>query len=254
MLGRLFTILTLMISTPIAVPCQSPQEVRLSISGVVQDQAGSLIVGARVGLSKDSAELQSSLTDDTGGFRLNGVLFGDYQIRVTSPGFEPAIVAAKVGTLPSDSLRITMSVASIRQETTVTANPARMSTDPRDNQNAIAITGDSISDLPVFDQDYVSALSRFLDPASVGTNGVSLVVNGVEANSVTVSPSAIKEVKINQDPYSAEFARPGQERIEVITKPPEPTYHGTFNFIFRDAHLNARDAFALVRPPEQRRI
>src|SRR5207253_3626678 len=28
----------------------------------------------------------------------------------------------------------------------------------------------------------------------------------------------------------------------------------TFNFIFRDAHFNARDPFALTRPPEQRRI
>src|SRR5205807_4425478 len=69
-----------------------------------------------------------------------------------------------------------------------------------------------------------------------------------------VSPSAIKEIKINQDPYSAEFARPGRGRIEVTTKPGSPEYHGTFNFIFRDAHLNARDPFALTRPPEQRRI
>jgi hypothetical protein len=40
----------------------------------------------------------------------------------------------------------------------------------------------------------------------------------------------------------------------VITKPGSPEYHGTFNFIFRDAHLNARDPFAVTRPPEQRRI
>jgi TonB dependent receptor-like, beta-barrel len=61
-------------------------------------------------------------------------------------------------------------------------------------------------------------------------------------------------VKINQNPYSAEFARPGRGRIEVITKPESQIYHGTFNFLFRDYHLNARDPFATVRPPEQRRI
>jgi outer membrane receptor protein involved in Fe transport len=69
-----------------------------------------------------------------------------------------------------------------------------------------------------------------------------------------VSPSAIKEIKINQDPYSAEYQRPGRGRIEVTTKPGSPEYHGTFNFIFRDARSNARDPFALTRPPEQRRI
>src|SRR6266481_6208594 len=76
----------------------------------------------------------------------------------------------------------------------------------------------------------------------------------MEVNNLGVSPSAIKEIKINQDPYSAEYQRPGRGRIEVTTKPGTPEYHGTFNFIFRDAHLNARDPFALTRPPEQRRI
>src|SRR5205085_6206365 len=61
-------------------------------------------------------------------------------------------------------------------------------------------------------------------------------------------------VKINNDPYSAEFSRPGRGRIEVITRSGSTEYHGTFNFLFRDYHLNARDPFALTRPPEQRRI
>jgi len=50
------------------------------------------------------------------------------------------------------------------------------------------------------------------------------------------------------------FFRPGRGRIEVITKQAAPQYHGTFNFIFRDYHLNASDRFASSKPPEQRRI
>jgi hypothetical protein len=64
----------------------------------------------------------------------------------------------------------------------------------------------------------------------------------------------IQEVRINQNPYSAEFARPGRGRIEVITKAGATEYHGEFGFIFRDSLLDARNAFALERPPEQRRI
>jgi outer membrane receptor protein involved in Fe transport len=76
----------------------------------------------------------------------------------------------------------------------------------------------------------------------------------MEAQRVGVSPSAIQQVKLNQDPYSAEYPRPGRGRIEVITKAGADAYEGSFNFTFRDAALNARDPFAPTKPPEQRRI
>ena len=66
-----------------------------------------------------------------------------------------------------------------------------------------------LDNLPVFDQDYVAAMSQFLDPGSVGAGGITLVVDGMEQSSIGVSASAIQEVKINQNPYAAEFARPG---------------------------------------------
>ena len=69
-----------------------------------------------------------------------------------------------------------------------------------------------------------------------------------------VPASTIQEVRINQNPYSAEFARLGRARIEVFTKPGSSQYHGEFNFLFRDHRFDARNAFALNRPPEQRRF
>src|SRR5205814_3604750 len=88
----------------------------------------------------------------------------------------------------------------------------------------------------------------------VGTGGDPVMADGMQQSSIRVSASAIQQVKINQNPYSAEYSRPGRGRIEVITKPGSQQYHGTINFVFRHYHLNARDAFARVRPPEQRRI
>ena len=96
-------------------------------------------------------------------------------------------------------------------------------------------------------------MSRFLDASAIGTNGAMLVVNGVEMNNLSVSASAIQQIKINQDPYSAEYPRPGRGRIEVVLKPGSQEYHGVANFIFRDSALNARNAFATVKPDEQRR-
>jgi Carboxypeptidase regulatory-like domain/TonB dependent receptor len=233
---------------------QSPAA-RFSISGVVQDQAGATISGARIELSAPATTApQSTTTDQSGRFEFKRIASGTYRLQVSSQGFESTTLDVAVGSQSPAPLQVVMSIASLRQETTVTSEPATISTEAVDNKDSVAVSEQTLSNLPVFDQDYVGAMSRFLDPGSVGTNGVSLVVNGMEVNNLGVSPSAIKDIKINQDPYSAEYQRPGRGRIEVTTKPGSPEYHGTFNFIFRDAHLNARDPFALTRPPEQRRI
>ena len=227
---------------------------RSTITGVVQDQVGAAIMGARVELKTASASQQSTTTDQSGSFRFNEVFPGKYQVVVSYQSFESSTIEVNLGAQPPAPLQVVLAIASLRQETTVTSTAAQISTEATDNKDSVALSEQSLSNLPVFDQDYVGAMSRFLDPGSTGTTGVSLVVNGMEVNNLGVSPSAIKEIKINQDPYSAEFARPGRGRIEVTTKPGSPEYHGTFNSIFRDAHLNARDPFALTRPPEQRRI
>jgi hypothetical protein len=232
---------------------QSPPT-RSSVTGTVQDQAGAAIAGARVELSGGSVTQQSTTTDQSGGFRFNRLPPGKYQVKVTYEGFEAATVEVNVGSQPLAPLKIVMAIASLRQETTVTSEPTQIGTQASDNQDSVALTEQALSNLPVFDQDYIGAMSRFLDPGSIGTNGVTLVVNGMEVNNLGVSASAVKDVKINQDPYSAEFQRPGRGRIEITTKPGSADYHGTFNFTFRDARLNARDPFALTRAPEQRRI
>jgi hypothetical protein len=67
-----------------------------------------------------------------------------------------------------------------------------------------------------------------------------------------VSPSAIEAVKINQNPYSAEYFRPGRGRIEIITKQATAEYHGAFNILLRDSRLDARDFFATEKAPQRR--
>src|SRR5262249_7484756 len=112
----------------------------------------------------------------------------------------------------------------------------------------------TLENLPVFDQDVLATMSRFLDLSSVGSTGATLVVNGMEVNSLNVSASAIQQIKINNDPYAAEYVRPGRGRIEVITKPGSQHYQGTANVLFRDSAVDARTAFASTLPTEQRRI
>jgi hypothetical protein len=108
-------------------------------------------------------------------------------------------------------------MAEIRSAVTVSAQASQISTNAADNLDTVALSRQSLDDLPIFDQDYIGTMSRFLDAGSIATGGVTIVVDGVEASRAGVSASAIQEVKIDNDPYSAEYPRPGRSRIEIIT-------------------------------------
>jgi hypothetical protein len=152
------------------------------------------------------------------------------------------------------SIRIVLPVAGADEQITVGASDssAQVSTDIEQNQNRNTVDRDALDKLPVFDQDYITTLSRFLDSDATGTNGITLVVNGVEANGPGVTASAISSVKINQNPYSALFSRPGRARIEITTTGGTPKFHGTGNFLYRDSLFDARNPFAVVKPGEHR--
>ena len=176
-------------------------------------------------------------------------------VEVEHEDFARSVTPLQVSGRASATLTIKLSLSSVVTKVTVVGDePAQVSTDISENLDTASVDQNLLEKVPVFDQDYVTAMSAFLDAGAIGTSGVQTIVNGVEVTSVTVSASAVQEVRINQNPYSAEYARPGRGGIEIITKEAGSDYHGTFNFIFRDSVLNARDPFALVRAPEQRRI
>jgi hypothetical protein len=82
--------------------------------------------------------------------------------------------------------------------------------------------------------------------------GASLVVDGVEVPRAKLAASQIAEVRIAASPYSAEFSRPGSSRIEVRTKSGSAAWHASAQSRFRDSRVDARNAFATVRPSESR--
>jgi outer membrane receptor protein involved in Fe transport len=231
------------------------QSTGVAISGVVVDPHKAVVLGAKITLFTSSgAEVQSTTADSRGQFRFDGVAPGTYAVRIEQQGFTPSTTRVRIGNQSPRPLTVEMVLADVHQEVTVGSENGQVSATASDNRDAVTMNRSTLDNLPVFDQDYIGTMSRFLDASSVGTSGVTLVVDGVEATRAGVSASAIQDVIINQDPYSAEYPRPGRGRIEIITKPGSAEYHGTFNFLFRDYHLNARDPFALIRAPEQRRI
>jgi hypothetical protein len=226
----------------------------LSITGTLLDQSGARVPGATVRLEASGQPVQNLQTDVSGAFRFSGLAAGNYAVEAQRDGFKNATALVQLGPRSRAGLVLTLEVAGVKSEVSVNDSTDQVSTETAGNRDAAVVSDKLMEKLPVFDQDYVSMMSVFLDAGSTGTGGSSLVVDGMETSTLGVSASAIQEVRINQNPYSAEFARPGKGRIEIVTKDAGAAYHGAFNFAFRDSVLNARDYFARVRAPEQRRI
>ncbi len=224
-----------------------------TVDGVVLDASGSVVPGATIALKRpDGSPVGSTTSDARGTFAFERVTPGRYDVAAHLDGFKDGVSHVTTGHGAPQPVRIVLEIAGLAEEVVVERDAA--STRGATNRDALTVDQALLQDLPVFDQDYVATLSSFLDPGALGESGVSLVVDGAEANRAPVSPSSIQEVKINQNPYSAEFFRPGRGRIEIVTKQGAPAYHGSLALFARDASLNARDFFATVKPPERRFI
>ncbi len=229
--------------------------VSFAITGTVLDPSAAVIPGAHLALVQDNGKQVTQTTaDDRGSFRFDSVRAGRYRMLVQAPGFRDTSTDVSVGSKSNADIRITMQLDTHTESVTVASDSApQVSTEISANQSSATLDRNALDRVPVFDQDYISTISRFLDSTGTGTNGVTLIVNGVEANGPGVTASAIQEVKVNQNPYSPLFARPGRARLEITTKGGTSAFHGSLNFLFRDSIFDATNAFAVVKPPEQRR-
>jgi outer membrane receptor protein involved in Fe transport len=236
------------------VIAQTPS-VGVDVSGVILDTSEEVIPGASVILRRnDGADLSITVASGArGGFRFPRVLPGSYEIETRKNSFKPTVIPLAVGVHPPAPLRIVLEIADLQEEVVVDDRSDKVNTDPSENLDVVKLDREALNNLPVLGNDVIGAVSNLIDSSSVGSGGGAVLVDGLEVTS-KVPASMIQEVRINQNPYSAEFARPGRGRIEVVTKAGATEYHGELGFIFRDARLDSRNAFALERPPEQRRI
>jgi outer membrane receptor protein involved in Fe transport len=225
------------------------------VSGVVVDSSGAVVSGATVRILGGSGDVAVTTTTDSGGhFNIAGLAAGKYRLELAEYSGLKAVDVPLLLTQAVSGLKLVMIPQSVTQEVNVGNDAGSVAVDSAANVDAISASANQLRQLPVFDQNVVAAMMPFMDAASAQSGGATIVVDGVEMKSVGVSASAIQEVRINNDPYSTEFNRPGRGRIEVTTKPGSSAFHGEANFTVRDATFNAKNHFALVKAPESRRI
>jgi outer membrane receptor protein involved in Fe transport len=251
MLGR-FLLWSLFAYSTILSAIASQPPSPMAISGFVSDPSGAAVAGATITLRMGTTSTAPAISDQHGQFRVERVAPGRYQIEVKAGDAFTTLRQSVTIDASTPPLQLTLSLSAIEESVDVTANEVRPSLDTAANLDTTTLSGNALDQLPVFDQNLIGALSSFLDPSALSTGGVTIVVDGVEMKSAGVPRSAIQEIAINSDPYSAESSRPGRGRIEIMTKPGSGDFRGSVNFAFRNSSLATRSYFAPSKPPERR--
>src|SRR5437879_3645305 len=234
-----------------ALMAQQPGQVQ----GTVEDPHRAPVAQASVKLiPQPTGTALKTVTDEAGHFVFTEVAAGEYLMQVKMQGFEKAELQLKVGSSPTPAQRVRLKVATVTEEITVSARSADP-TAPDQNTTAVDLDHDLLRSLPAKNDNPLAVASLFVDPAANGAEGTKIVVDGVEGDQLDVPLSSIKSITVNKNPYSTEFGRPGKGRIEVVTRGGSiRRFHRRFSFTFRDASMDARNAFANVRPPRRREL
>lgn len=226
-----------------------------SLKGVVEDPTGAPIPMATVSVRDNAASVSIKVeTDDAGQFSL-ALPDGSYVLRIHADGFDDSEVPARVSAGHSAPLRLRLKVAVVAQELTVSATADPVPADG--NLDAVRIDHDLLKSLPVMESNPLAAATLFVDPAANGSQGTTLVVDGVEdtGGGLDVPATSVKQVSVNKNPYSAEFSRPGKGRIEVTTRPGSShRIHKHLIATLNDSALDATNAFAAVKAPMTRSL
>ena len=225
-----------------------------SLRGQVLDELGGAIVGAAVTAIDARGVEKTAVTNESGTYTINGLAPGKYTLRAVNAGFgmyentEVEVVAGR-----PQQLDITLKVAIEEQKVTIAADSRELSVEPENNAGAVVLKGEDIESLPDDPDDLAAALQALAGP-SAGPNGGQIFVDGFTGGRLPPRAS-IREVRINSNPFSAEYDRLGMGRIEILTRPGSDRFRGQASFNFNDESLNARHPFSTVatRAPLQTR-
>jgi hypothetical protein len=221
-----------------------------TLGGEIRDELGSLIVGAKVDIQNEKGVAKSVITDSQGTYTITSLPPGRYFVRVAAKGFaanERSEVEIAAG--QRTQLSFVLTVAPVDQKVDVGVNRL-LSTDPDDNADALVLKG---KDLDAFSDDPDQLAAALQELAGLSADGTQFFIDGFTGGRVPPKAS-ISEIRINQNPFSAEYDRLGFGRIEVLTRAGTSKFRGQVFSSFSDESLNSRNPFAPNRAPYQYRL
>src|SRR5262249_48087699 len=213
-----------------------------SLRGQVVDPSGAAVAGATVLVLPVQGATITMTTNRDGSYEAKTLAPGKYTVQVFAAGF--AQFEAKDVTIAAGNatvLNVHVSIEVQKERVEVSENAATLDTSGASNANSITISGkdlEALSDDPDEMQDELTALAG----PSAGPNGGQIYIDGFTAGQLPPK-SSIREIRINQNPFSAEYDQLGYGRIEILTKPGTDKFHGQFMVQGTSDALNATNPF-----------
>jgi len=255
------------------IPSIFCQSITSSLTGIVQDPAGSVIPRANVVLLNQATGVaQTITTNDAGVFVFASVLAGNYTVTVSTAGFRTFEVKNVQVTLNERrSLgEITLQVGQLQERVEVVAEVTPLQT--ASSERAGLVSGSQVLNTPVRGRDFVSLIATV--PGIFDTNMQSrdvakgpgaggLHINGGRDTSINfaldgvqdtdtgsnsgshVQPNmdAISEVKVLTSNYQAEFGRSSAGTISFTVKNGTQDFHGSGYWFLRNESMYANSFF-----------
>lgn len=214
-----------------------------TLHGTITDPSGAVIPNATVSLTTpDGHTVATAASDASGSYSMRNIAPGMYIVIATAQGFAPSQSQAITLTAgQSKVFNTSLNIAVEKQQVVVNEETPTVSVSPTENANSLTLTGkdlDALSDDPDELQNELQALAG---PAA-GPNGGQIYIDGFTGGQLPPK-SAIREIRVNRNPFSAEYDKLGYGRIEILTKPGSNQYHGDMFVMGDPSQFNTGNPF-----------
>jgi hypothetical protein len=216
------------------------------LHGQVTDPTGAVIPGASVTVKNSSGLVVAAQSGGAGEYEFRNLAPGKYTVTVIAKGFAPATQEVEIVAGQAKKADIALEIVVKEENIDVQSDAAKVSTGSDNNASSVVISGkdlDALSD----DPDELQSELQALAGPSAGPNGGQIYIDGFTGGQLPPK-SSIREIRINQNPFSAQFDRMGFGRIEILTKPGTDKLHGQFFFNDNHSFLDALNPFAATEP------
>jgi hypothetical protein len=218
-----------------------------AVHGQISDPSGAGVPSARVAAVSSTGQAKPGVVHADGTYDIKGLAPGTYTVRARAKGFaifEQQNVQVSAGT--TGKVDIALKIAEEVEKVEVTEETTKVSVNPEDNASAIVIKGEDLQALSDDPDELQSELEALAGP-SAGPNGGQIYVDGFTAGQLP--PKAdILEIRINSNPFSAEYDKLGYGRIEITTRPGSSKFHGQVMGDINASPFNTRNPFAGQEP------
>jgi Carboxypeptidase regulatory-like domain len=219
-----------------------------TLRGQVTDPSGAAVVGASVLVKSAGGELTTATTNRDGNFEVKNLAVGSYDVQVLAKGF--AIFESKNVAIAANQIQTVNAKLEIEQQeqkVVVEAEAPTVDVNPENNVGAIVLKQEDLQALSDDPDELQNDLEALAGP-SAGPNGGQIYIDGFTAGQLPPK-SAIREIRINQNPFSSEYDKLGYGRIEVFTKPGSDQWHGNVQAQGNDSSFNSTNPFARAAEP-----